>query len=514
MLRMLANALPKLTRKTCTPILAAGLAAHSVLAGDSPSAVISGALTKPPNIVLILADDLGYGDVRANFSESKIDTPSLDALANNGIRFTDAHSGAAVCSPTRYGLLTGQNFSRVQWDRIRAQLWTSMIDEHRLTLPAMLKANGYHTGAFGKWHLGQTFFWKNGRGGGPLTKIDWSRPMQAGPNDRGFDTYFGVLTNHASHLLGLVSNRMPTDTPTEVVAGKWPKVAGYQPVDAMPAVLRQALAYIDWNAKHRAGQPFFLYFPTISIHEPLFPAPEFIGKSAVGIYGDSVMQFDAAVGEVVRKIEEHKMLENTLIIVSSDNGSHGRAGNATLEKFPYGSVSTLYQHKMNGNWRGTKGTLFEGGHRVPFIASWPGRIKPGTVSEELIVLDDMMATIAAILGVTLPQGSAEDSFNILPYLLGTHTGPPIREYAVLLTFNGDPIVRKGNWVLGFSLGSGAQDTIDPLPTPGGPNGQLYDLHADPGQTRNVWLQNPDVVAKLTALYKGHAARTSSYGINR
>jgi arylsulfatase A-like enzyme len=474
-----------------------------------------------PNIVLILVDDLGYGDVRSNFSDSKIATPNIDELAQQGMRFTDAHSGAAVCSPTRYGILTGQHFSRQDWNRISYQLVASMIDEDRLTVGELLQANGYHTGAFGKWHLGQTFYDENGQPvdpdtdwSRPIMDTDWSRPITGGPNDRGFDVFYGVLFTHAHFLMALISNGLVTEVPTEVTDGGVLKAKGYQPVDAMPATMQQALNYIDWNVMERPGKPFFLYAPTVAIHTPVLPSPEFVGKSDVGAYGDFVMQTDAAVGKIVAKIKEHGLLENTLIILTSDNGSHGRAGGDTSKKSRSGNVFTRYGHKANGNWRGSKGTLWEGGHRVPFIASWPGHIEPSSVTQELIVLEDLMATFAAILGVKLPPHSAEDSYNVLPYLDGTHTGLPIRKYAVHNTGYGDPVLRKGKWVLAFNLRSGGSSTANKQPIPGGPQGQLYDLEADPGQTRNVWLEHPEVVAELTAFYKAHVARGSSFGIDR
>jgi arylsulfatase A len=466
-----------------------------------------------PNIVVILVDDLGYGDVRANFSESKIATPHIDQLAAQGMRFTDAHSGTAVCSPSRYGLLTGQHFSRQDWWRVQRQLWASMIDDDRLTLGAFLQANGYHTGAFGKWHLGQTFYDKKGRPGGPAANTDWSRPITGGPNDRGFDEYYGVLFTHAHFLQALVSNGLVTQVPTEL-SGKAPKAKDYNPVDAMPLITQKALEYIDWNVRERPGEPFFLYFPTPAIHDPILPSPEFSGKSDVGPYGDFVMQTDAAVGQIIAKIDEYGLRENTLIILTSDNGGHGKAGLGSVEETPFGSVYTRYGHKMNGNWRGLKGSFWEGGHRVPFIASWPGHIAPASVDNNLIVLEDLMATFAAILGVELPAGSAEDSYNILPYLDGTHTGPPIREYTVLNTFYGDPVLRKGKWVLSFHRGSGEQFTKNLQPGPGEAKGELYDLEADPGQTTNLWLKYPKIVAELTAFYDDHVARGSSFGVDR
>lgn len=473
----------------------------------------TGTPTRYPNIVLILVDDLGYGDVRANFSESLIATPHIDQLAQRGMRFTDAHSGAGVCSPTRYGILTGQHFSRQNWRRIQSQLWRSMIDDDRLTLGNLLQGNGYHTGAFGKWHLGQSFYNDSGQPGGYGPDTDWLRPMTGGPNDRGFDTFFGVLFTQAKFLFALVSDRLTTEVPT-ALEGNAPKVTSYQPVDAMPAATQKALNYIDWNVSERPDQPFFLYFASVAVHLPLVPSPEFTGQSSVGIYGDFVMQTDAAVGKIVAKIEQHGLTGDTLILFTSDNGSHGIAGNGDRAEFPVGSVNTLYGHKPNGNWRGHKGSIWEGGHRVPFIGTWPGHIEPNTVSDELIVLEDLMATIAAILEVELPAHTAEDSYNILPYLDGTHTGPPIRDYTVLSSFNGDPIVRKGKWKLTFGLGPGSQGTVNPEPDPDGPQGQLYNLQVDPGETENVWLNNPDVVAELTALHEAHIARGSSFGIER
>lgn len=482
-----------------------------IMRGQAPEDPAS---SRYPNIVLILVDDLGYGDVQANFPEGKIATPNIDSLAEQGMRFTDAHSGAAVCSPTRYGLLTGQHFSRQSWDRIRQQSFTSLIDEDRLTVGQFLQKNGYHTGAFGKWHLGQTMYDKdrNRVGPGPIT--DWQHPMTGGPNDRGFDKFFGVNFTHGHYLLALVEDRLVTQIPTETDARGAPKVNGYEPWHAMQAVTEKALEYIDWNARERPNQPFFLYFATPAIHEPLTPSPEYIGKSDVGIYGDFVTETDAAVGNLLAKLDEYELRDDTLIIFTSDNGSVGRAGEGTFEEFPFGSVTTRYGHKMNGNWRGLKGTLWEGGHRVPLIVSWPGHIEPGTVSNQLVVLEDFMATSAAIIGQQLPQNSAEDSYNILPYLEGTHTGKPIRDYAVLNTFSGDPILRKGKWVLAFHLGSGGMFTKNPDPVPGGPQGQLYDLEADPQQQKNLWLEHPEIVAELTEFYNEHVERGRSFGIER
>lgn len=514
-----------------------------------------------PNIIVILADDFGYGDAQVYNPEGRIATPKIDELATQGMRFTDAHSGAAVCSPTRYGLLTGQHFLRQPWERIPQQLGASMIDEDRLTLPQMLQQRGYHTGAFGKWHLGQTFYRPNGSPAMmPGQGTDWTIPMSGGPNDRGFDTFFGVAFGQSHWLRAFISDRLVTEVPTKPRN----RAPGYSPVLATPMVTRKALDYIDWNVKERVGQPFFVYLALPAIHTPLVPSPEFAGKSDIGPYGDFVMQVDGVVGAIVNRLSHHDIDHNTLLIFTSDNGSHGMASN-NKTKHPFGSILTRFGHKMNGNWRGTKGQLWEGGHRVPFIARWPSVIKPGTVSDQLLTLEDLLATFAAVVEFELPRGSAEDSYNLLSYLNGSRASAPIRQYAVFSTFDGDPVVRRGKWVLSFQSGTGHDgktkasndlfpflDTSDGVPTidhysflrafdsnpvvrPGEwlqnllpesdqppstqlqanrSHGQLYNLADDPLQQKNVWAENPEIVRELTFFYAAHVARGSSFNIDR
>jgi arylsulfatase A len=472
--------------------------------------------TSRPNIVIILADDLGYGDVSSNYAKGKILTPNIDQLAEQGMRFTDAHSGAAVCSPTRYGLLTGQHFLRQPWAKSSFQLSVPMIDAERLTLPEMLQEHGYHTGAFGKWHLGQTFYTSAGENAGPGPTTDWSKPTSGGPNDQGFDEFFGSAFTHAQFLRALMHNRLVTEVPTEFPGTlDGPGVEGFDPATVMPLTTQRVLDYIDWNASERSGEPFFIYFAPVAVHNPLVPSPDFVGKSEVGAYGDFVLQTDAAVGKVMDKLREHDLVENTLIIFSSDNGSAGQVRPKTKNALVgLGTVTKKYGHKVNGPWRGYKGQLWEGGHRVPLIARWPEIIQAGQVSDQLVVLEDIMATVAAILKVNLPAGSAEDSYDILPELAGTDYVGPRREYAVLSTFNGDPVLRKDNWVFAAHLGSGGQFRQNEVPTEGGPQGQLYDLLTDPEQQENVWLEHPEMIAQLTALYEEHARRGRSLGVSR
>lgn len=466
-----------------------------------------------PNIVFVLADDLGYGDLRCYNADSKIPTPNLDRLAASGMRFTDAHSGAAVCSPTRYGLLTGRHFlRRPNW--IEGILHQCLIDDEQLTVAEYLQASGYHTACFGKWHLGQT--WRNQKGepSGPGPKADYSQPTQGGANDQGFDYFFGMNGTAVGAPLVLMENRLVTELPTEKGPRKGrPMAKSHRPVDVMPRTTEAALTYIDRASKERKGQPFFMYYAMTAIHTPIVPAPQYKGQSEASDYGDFVYQVDDTVGQFVQKLDEHGLTENTLLIFSSDNGSHGRAaeGNGNGP----GSVMKKFDHHANGDWRGLKGDGYEGGHRVPFIARWPGKVPERTQCDELIALEDFFATCAAIVGKPLPHDSAQDSFNILPYLQGDKASVGIRPYAVLSTFYGKPVIRKGSWVLmPFLEGGGPHEKNPPVAVKGGPQGQLFDLSTDAAQENNLWLDHPDVVAELTQLHAEHASRGRSLGIDR
>ncbi|MCK4958704.1 MAG: arylsulfatase, partial [Planctomycetes bacterium] len=458
-----------------------------------------------PNIVFILADDLGYGDIRCYNPGGKVPTPNLDSLGEQGIRFTDAHSGAAVCSPSRYGLLTGRHFlRRPNW--IEGMLSKCLIDEEQLTVGEYLQQYGYHTACFGKWHLGQTWFDPAGEPVGPTFKTDYSRPTRGGPNDQGFDLFFGMNGTAVGAPQSMMENRLVIEVPTEKAEKKGrPMARSHRPVDVMVRTTQRVLQYIDESATKRSGQPFFIYYAMTAIHTPIVPAEQYKGRSQASDYGDFVYQVDDNVGQIMRKLKENGLAENTLLIFSSDNGSHGRAseeqGNGP------GSVIKKFGHKANGNWRGLKGDGFEGGHRVPFIARWPSRIEADSVCDKLITLEDFMATCAAILDEDLPENTAEDSYNILGYLENTHTGKPIRDYAVLSTFYGKPIIRRGKWVLMPFLEAGGPygQPKEAEPVPGGPLGQLYDLKADPRQKNNLWLSHPEVVLELMTLYDKHMA---------
>ncbi len=431
-----------------------------------------------PNILYILADDLGYGDVQAlNPQRGKIKTPHLDQLAGQGMTFTDAHSGSAVCTPTRYGLLTG----RYAW-RTRLQNGVlggdskPLIAPDRLTAPAFLKQHGYFTAAVGKWHLGMNL---------PPAQ-DLAAPITDGPVTRGFDYFFGISASLDMPPYAFIENDRYTEAPTaqKTWIRKGAAAPGFEAVDVLPALMRKAVEIIGQRAAAaKVGQPFFLYLPLTSPHTPIVPAPEWKGKSGLGAYGDFVMQTDAAVGEVLAALDKAGLAENTLVIFTSDNGGSPMAGTAKLE---------AQGHFASAESRGSKADIWEGGHRVPFLVRWPARVKAGTRSERVICHTDFMATCAEILGAKLPDTAGEDSASLLPTLLGADQPAP-RESVVHHSSSGRFAIRQGPWKLALCAGSGGWSKG------GGPESpQLYDLAADPGETKNLAAEKTDIVSDLTA----------------
>src|SRR5947207_11984821 len=384
--------------------------------------IASAADSSRPNIVFILADDLGYGDVGCFNRESKIPTPNLDRLASEGMRFTDAHSPSSVCTPTRYALLTGRYCWR---SRLKAQVlgpWgTTLIEEGRLTAPALLRQHGYSTACIGKWHLGWDWPTKDGKpaASGPnrLSNVDFTRPIPNGPLTRGFDSYFGVdLPNYPpyiylenDHTIGIPS--VP-NWPIQNRPG--PMLPGWNWVNILPDCAARAVRTIEEAAKQQPQKPFFLYFALTSPHYPVVPDPEFRGKSGAGDFGDFVVQTDAVVGQVLDALKRTGLADNTLVIFTSGNGP---AVGAEVTPGAYDRLKQ-YGHASMGPLRGAKRDAWEGGHRVPFIARWRGQIAPGTTSAETICHVDFLATVAAILGTKLPDDAGEDSYNLLPVLRG------------------------------------------------------------------------------------------------
>ncbi|MFN0118985.1 MAG: sulfatase family protein [Blastocatellia bacterium] len=443
-----------------------------------------------PNIVIILADDMGAGDPGCYNPQSRTPTPHIDRLAAQGMRFTDAHSPSAVCTPTRYGLLTGRYAWRTRLKSGVLQGYDPLlIEQGRVTIASMLRARGYNTGAVGKWHLGF----------GAQKPVDYAGSLTPGPNAVGFDYFFGIPASLDFTPYVYVENERATAAPTEVVAdskhqrnggnGYWRGGAiapGFRHDDVLTTLTDKAVGFMQQQTK---AKPFFLYFPLTSPHTPWLPAGEFRGRSGAGDYGDFVTQTDAAVGRVLRALEQAGMADNTLLIFTSDNGAHWLP-----------QEIRQYNHRANGPRRGQKADIWEGGHRVPLIVRWPGKIKAGAVNDELICLTDMLATLAAVTGARLPREAGEDSYNLLPTLRNGAGKKPIREAVVHHSADGTFAIRQGDWKLALALGShGFSEPKDIKPEPGGPAGQLYNLKDDPEEQNNLWLQKPELVARLTAL---------------
>jgi len=439
-----------------------------------------------PNIVYVLCDDLGYGDVQClNPQRGKIATPNIDRLASQGLAFTEAHSSSAVCTPTRYGILTG----RYNW---RSRLQTGVLDGFsppliaagRLTVPALLKQHGYVSECIGKWHLGLTF-------AGQPKQRDLTQPIQDGPLTRGFDAFFGISASLDMPPFAFIENDRFTQPPsvTKTWGRSGPAAPDFESADVLPALARRACEVI---ARHStARQPFFLYLALTSPHTPLVPTREWKGKSALGAYGDFVMETDWALGEVLATIDQNGIADNTLVIFTSDNGCAPYIGVDKLEK---------QGHFPSADRRGYKADIWDGGHHIPFIARWPGKITPATRSDHTICLTDLMATCADVVGAQLPDTAGEDSVSMLPALLGKTPLPP-RAAVVHHSINGAFAIREGPWKLELCAGSGGWSKGgDPAATT-----QLYDMSADVGELANQAAAHPDLVERLTTLLDKYVA---------
>ena len=485
-----------------------------------------------PNIIFIMADDMGYGDVGCYNSDSKIPTPNMDRLAGEGIRFTDAHSPSAVCTPTRYSVLTGRYCWRTPLKHgVLYNYEHPLIEPGRLTVASMLKTAGYATACIGKWHLGLGWSAKPGThvdfdrplpwpGGPPEAKmednIDFTRRITGGPNELGFDYFFGTSgCSTAQPPYGFIENDRMVAIPSRRKAPETGgraglMVPGWRHKDADPTFAEKAVEFIDRHRSQSPDKPFFLYLATSAPHEPALwsTVPDFVkGKSKAGPRGDLVALVDWIVGQVLDALDRHKLCDNTLVIVTSDNGAlpgHSAGIDGRKQWDTYG-------HKSCGDWRGYKAHIWEGGHREPFIARWPGKIKPNTTSDEPICLTDLLATCAAIVGQKPPGGTGEDSYNILPALLAKRRAQPIRQALVHHSAFGVFSVRQGRWKLIIDAeGSGGWPPPRGEPPKRGAPGQLYDMASDPGEKQNLWKDRPDMVKHLTALlakYKktGHSA---------
>lgn len=447
-----------------------------------------------PNIVYILADDLGVGDVQTlNPQRGRIRTPHLDRLASEGMSFEDAHSGSSVCTPTRYGLLTGRYAWRTHLQRgvLDGTDDPPLIAPDRLTVASLLKENGYKTAVIGKWHLGfrselpgqDTTNAKKRESGSKNKKRktdDAGLPIGSkvidGPITRGFDYFWGC--SNARTMSGLIEN--------EVV------VESINPIEMLPRLGQRAVDYIESNAAQaKAGTPFFLYVPLTAPHTPILPTFEWQGKSGLGSYADFVMQTDAVVGKLLTALDKAELTENTLVFFTSDNGCSPAAGTKELEK---------NGHYASASLRGYKADIWEGGHRVPFLARWPNKIAPGSKSTQTICHVDFMATCADILRISIPPTAGEDSVSILPVLLGRDSAP-IRQATVHHSIDGVFSIREGKWKLIFGSGSGGWGSPRDREASeqGLPDIQLYDVTNDLGETKNLQAEYPAVVSNLTSL---------------
>lgn len=461
---------------------------------------------QPPNVVILYADDMGYGDLGANNPDSKIPTPHLDRLASAGTRFTDAHSSSGVCTPSRYALLHG----RYHWRKFHGIVQSfdqPILDAERTTLAELLRGRGHATAAFGKWHLG--WDWEAIRRTGAKPRIegknkiyaaadfDWRRKIPGGPLAHGFDRYFGDDVPNFPPYAWFEDDRIPVAptlqlmTTGEPPEGNWecrpgPMVHGWDFHAVMPTLTDRAVAWIEQQTPDR---PFFLYFPFTSPHAPILPTAAFTGRSAAGPYGDFVAQTDDTVGRVLDALEREGFAENTLVIFTSDNGP---------ERYAY-ERTRAFGHRSMGPLRGLKRDLWEGGHRVPMIVRWPGHVPAGRVADGLVSQVDLYATIAAAVGAAIPAGSAEDSLNQLAWFEGK--APSARRELVHNTHADGYALRQDDWIL-IDAPSGGISEIPPwylaaegIPTPTHP-GELYDLRTDPGERHNRFDSDPDRVAAM------------------
>ena len=472
-----------------------------------------------PNIVFIMADDMGYGDVGCYNPDTKIPTPNMDKLAQEGIRFTDAHSPSAVCTPTRYGVLTGRYCWRSRLKHgVLYGYEPPLIEAERLTVAGLLKDAGYNTACIGKWHLGLGFStvqgydfdfnaplpWSNA--GRELEEhIDFTAPLTGGPVDIGFDYFYGNSgCPTCQPPYGFIENDTFVEIPNvyhevpEFTSRPGMMTPDWEHKDADPIIAQKAVEYIEGQTD--ADAPFFLYLTPSAPHEPCTEAvvPDFArDQSNAGPRGDMVWLVDWMVGEVMDALERTGKTEETLIFITSDNGAlPGDRIQGDNSPMPY----HLYDHKSCGDWRGYKAHIWEGGHREPLIARWPGVIAPNTETDTLTCLTDLIATCAAIVGTEVPDDAGQDSCNILPALLGEEIESPLREAIVHHSSTGVFSIRHGDWklILG-TQGSGGW----PPPRDGGPQpdtpGQLYHIYDDPGEMNNVWETYPEIVERLTAL---------------
>lgn len=445
-------------------------------------------LPRRPNVVIVLADDMGYGDPRCFNKESKIATPNIDRLAREGMRFVDAHSPGAWCVPSRYGLLTGRYPCRVFPVRE-----PTVIADGEMTLASFLRDQGYATAMVGKWHLGF-------EGGAKKPGV----VMRGGPLDRGFDEFFGIHASLDIPPYYYIRDRSPVAMPTEQVAASnsagWTKIQGafwrkgaiapgFVHAEVLPKFVDEAVSYV--RGREGDEQPFFLYVALAAPHTPWLPAET--GRSGADMYGDFTEQVDEELGRILEALDRTGQRDNTLFVFTSDNGPVWYPQD--VERLGHASVA---------HWRGMKSDAYEGGHRMPFVVRWPAVVAPSTTAEQTICFTDMLATLADITGAPLLQGAGSDGHSLLPVLRDV-SAKTTRPHTVLKADG--TVLRLGDWKLITHLGSGGFSAPRRIkPSEGGPAGQLYDLGTDPGETNNLWQERPELVARMQAILAAERRR--------
>jgi arylsulfatase A-like enzyme len=475
----------------------------------------SGNTAPYPNIIFILADDIGYGDLGC-YGATKVQTPHIDRLAAQGLRMTDAHSMASVCTPSRYALLTGEYAFRKKGTSIASGVEGLLIDPKRTSVPSLLKRAGYTTGIVGKWHLGLG-----------TTPTDYNRDLKPGPLEIGFDyAWIMPATGDRVPCVWVENHRVvnldPADPirldysvergePRSFVAGiprigeqLGGKAALWDDENISTVIAAKSGAFIE---QHK-DKPFFLEITTHNIHVPRAPNPKFRGKSQCGVRGDAIVEFDWTVGQVLAKLDELKLADNTLVILTSDNGGI-LDDNGPDKEHGIGSIEANNDHRCNGALRGTKGSVWEGGTRLPMIVRWPGHIQPG-VSDALVCQVDMLASFAALTDQTLAPDDGPDSYNVLPALLGQKTEAPCRDYLVEQDNGGAVLaLRHGPWKF-IPNRVGRKAAQDRKAKPERPSekiaeqdfapasGALYNLADDLGETKDIAAEHPDIVKSMSA----------------
>ncbi|MFP6901552.1 MAG: arylsulfatase, partial [Opitutales bacterium] len=451
----------------------------------------SASAAERPNVILIYTDDQGYGDASCLNPESKFSTPNLDRLAREGMTFTDGHCSDTVCTPSRYGLLTGRYSWRTTLKRgVMGAEGACLIADGRMTLPSLLRANGYATAMVGKWHLGMDF-------PGTKRKRDWTKPVQDMPLDKGFDYFWGIPASMNCGVLAWFEGRHAKIPPTQFTRKKPNRIAisdyrimspyesnpreprdlevapDFVDVECLDRFTRKAIEWLRGKADAaRKGKPFFLYLPYTSPHKPVIPIKRFRGKSKAGAYGDFMMETDWHVGRILKFLDDQKLAANTLVVFTSDNGPENT----------WAKRVELHDHRSNGIYREGKRSIYEGGHRVPFFVRWPAKVKGGSTWGEPVCQTDLLATFAEMVGAKLPDKAGEDSHSFYSALLGEKSETP-RVPMIHHSSQGRFAIRDGKWKLVMPHAK--------------KRAELYDLFVDPSEEKDLAKAHPEVVEGLT-----------------